>query len=245
MHPALIVLVIVGGAAVVCAGYEHRQKVFDWWNEMWETREYEQYVRVMTEKHATDTHRHQKKSGNNDTDDDDDDDDDDDGDLPLLHYMRQRLQGKGGNVLRKRSDARAIHQSNMDGPCSVVNTRMQADAQECTLLEMERIVEERKADLRREELRLFEAEQVLERGRLSLQSRGNSIMGIMDQENDSSLTANLFADRSMHVVPTNQSWAERAGEVHGPSDSEESWDRLERSSHGSRSSNQSWIKATK
>ncbi|KAI9491883.1 hypothetical protein BDB00DRAFT_789199 [Zychaea mexicana] len=154
MHPALIVLIIVGVPLGAWAAYEGAEYVREWWSERQDRKEYEEFVRHYNEKHTV------FRDESFDSVDNDDDDE------PLAKSVLGR-RGYGDGYLRHRRQ----HSSRNANKHQFMHNDYE-------LSEMEKTIIARRERLAKEQALLEQEEMDLHRRRQSLQSRGNSLMGM-------------------------------------------------------------------
>ncbi|GAN03962.1 hypothetical protein MAM1_0052c03418 [Mucor ambiguus] len=175
MHPVAVIAIIVGGVFVVWGGYEAVNTLYEWHQDRKEQREYEEYVRM-----------HNEKSQYVPVplfDDEDDEEGDDNEPLGIWKQKRDSLQS---SELRQRK----------------LNTINKEPLPNYEFSEMEHSISSRKSLLERETEQLIKEEAELQRNRELLRSKGNSITGVIHDEEDANpFSDDFFVERSTSPSP--------------------------------------------
>ncbi|KAF7723206.1 hypothetical protein EC973_002281 [Apophysomyces ossiformis] len=169
MEPVIVLTIIITIPLAAYGGYLSYQWLSEWIERRREYKEYEEYVRQATEKYQSNTSASYEYRGFQDDDD---------------TFAYTNLQTTmGGNHLRNRKP----HAKMADGSIDY------------ELTELQQSIMDRKRYLQEEQERLEEAEKELERRRHYLESRGNSILGVFEDEQQET-----FDDFRLHVSMTQQ-----------------------------------------
>ncbi|KAL9554215.1 hypothetical protein MBANPS3_002922 [Mucor bainieri] len=167
MHPVAVVAIVLGGVFVAWGGYEAFHTLYEWHQDRKEQREYEEYVRMHNEK----SQYVPVPLFNND----DEEDEDDDEPLGIWKQKRDSLQS---SELRQRKP----------------NTINKEEMSNYEFSEMERSISHRKSLVERETQQLIKEEAELQRSRDLLRSKGNSITGVVHDDEQEEEDANPFSD---------------------------------------------------
>ncbi|KAI7851439.1 hypothetical protein BDC45DRAFT_571935 [Circinella umbellata] len=152
MHPVLIVLIVASVPLGAWAAYEGAEYIREWWSERQDRKQYEEFVRQHYNNNEKQRPLYKRRSF----------DEEDDDDEPLVKSIVGRRSFNDGNELRHR------YQQQYD--------KFQDDDYE--LFEMNQSILARRQQLAREQAMLDQQEIDLQRRRESIQSRGNSLMGM-------------------------------------------------------------------
>ncbi|KAL7333249.1 hypothetical protein PS15p_202174 [Mucor circinelloides] len=205
MHPIAVIAIIVGGAFVFWGGYEAVNTLYEWHQDRKEQREYEEYVRMHNEKNQYVP----VTIFNNEEEEEDDDDE-------PLGTWKQKRDSLQSSELRQRKH----------------NTIIEEPLPNYEFSEMERSISNRKSLLERETRQLLQEEAELERSRQLLRSKGNSITGVIHDEEDANpFSDDFFVERSETPSPSlppasksDSSWSDLDQEE--KSDSAESFESI-------------------
>ncbi|KAI8987391.1 hypothetical protein BDF20DRAFT_832333 [Mycotypha africana] len=174
MHPLAVFAIALGGAIIIYGGYEAINTLYEWHNDRKEQREYEEYVRMHSEKHGGLV---PVTIFENESDNDSDDDE------PLAFWKKKRESPNHQSELRRR---KMFPQEDKQIEMSInEKEEMVAPTVNTDILstELNPFVDENSPKAKAD----FEEQQRL----LSL--RGNSITGI-PFDDDNSVEENPFAD---------------------------------------------------
>ncbi|KAK4516472.1 uncharacterized protein ATC70_011444 [Mucor velutinosus] len=178
MHPIAVIAIIVGGAFVFWGGYEAVNTLYEWHQDRKEQREYEEYVRMYNEK----SQYVPVPLFNNDEDEDEDEDEDNE----PLGIWKQKRDSLRSSELRQRKP----------------NSNNEEPLPNYEFSEMERSISNRKSFLQRETEQLIKEEAELQRSRELLRSKGNSITGVIHDEEDANpFSDDFFIERSASPSP--------------------------------------------
>ncbi|KAG2218823.1 hypothetical protein INT45_007590 [Circinella minor] len=194
MHPVLIVLIVASVPLGAWAAYEGAEYIREWWSERQDRKQYEEFVRQHYNNNEKQRPLYKRRSF---------DEDDDDDDEPLVKSIMARRSSSNCSELRHR------YQQQYD--------KFQDDDYE--LFEMNQSIIARRQQLAREQAMLDQQEIDLQRRRESIQSRGNSLMGMpspststfvqpptQQQYQQQQLRSSISSLESGHTARNNNEW---------------------------------------